>query len=66
MVYRNEQHIGAALKTLLPKYGLERKDVFITSKLSKFGTEIDRSRNCNVFRNIFVFVLWRWVEGACT
>lgn len=54
MVYRNEQHIGAALKTLLPKYGLERKDVFITSKLSKFGTEIDRSRNCNVFQEHFL------------
>lgn len=54
VVYRNEQHIGAALKTLLPKYGLERKDVFITSKLSKFGTEIDRSRNCNVFQEHFL------------
>lgn len=33
MVYRNEHHIGEALKTLLPKYNLQRKDIFITSKL---------------------------------
>ncbi|XP_004079738.1 uncharacterized protein LOC101172196 [Oryzias latipes] len=32
-VYRNEAHLGRALKQLLPKYGLTRKDVFITSKL---------------------------------
>jgi hypothetical protein len=35
VVYRNEQHIGEALKTLLPKYHLRREDVFITSKLSE-------------------------------
>lgn len=29
-VYRNEAHLGRALKQLLPKYGLTRKDVFIT------------------------------------
>ncbi|CAH3165584.1 unnamed protein product [Porites lobata] len=33
-VYRNEADIGRALKELLPKYGLSRQDVFITSKLS--------------------------------
>ncbi|XP_018321268.1 uncharacterized protein LOC108734282 [Agrilus planipennis] len=33
-VYGNEQHIGSALKTLLPKYKLKREDIFITSKLS--------------------------------
>lgn len=33
-VYRNEADIGRALKQLLPKYGLSRQDVFITSKLS--------------------------------
>ena len=32
-VYRNEADIGRALKELLPKYGLSRQDVFITSKL---------------------------------
>ncbi|KAI8777502.1 aldose reductase A-like [Biomphalaria glabrata] len=32
-VYRNESDIGKALKILLPKYNLERKDIFITSKL---------------------------------
>lgn len=37
VVYRNEQHIGEALKTLLPKYNLKREDIFITSKLSKFS-----------------------------
>ncbi|XP_015229312.1 PREDICTED: uncharacterized oxidoreductase MSMEG_2408/MSMEI_2347-like [Cyprinodon variegatus] len=32
-VYRNEADLGKALRELLPKYGLTRKDVFITSKL---------------------------------
>jgi len=31
--YRNEQHIGAALAELLPKHGLRREDLFITSKV---------------------------------
>ena len=34
-VYRNEQHIGTALKLLCPKYGLRLEDVFITSKLGE-------------------------------
>ncbi|KAG9274285.1 hypothetical protein AMEX_G11192 [Astyanax mexicanus] len=33
-VYRNEAEIGQALRSLLPKHGLSRADVFITSKLS--------------------------------
>ncbi|XP_017565407.1 uncharacterized oxidoreductase Mvan_2161 [Pygocentrus nattereri] len=33
-VYRNEADLGQALHTLLPKHGLSRADVFITSKLS--------------------------------
>ncbi|CAB3363790.1 Hypothetical predicted protein [Cloeon dipterum] len=33
-VYRNETEIGRALKDLLPKYKLQRSDVFITSKLA--------------------------------
>ncbi|XP_053624495.1 uncharacterized oxidoreductase YtbE-like [Plodia interpunctella] len=33
-VYGNESHLKIALKTLLPKYGLEREDIFITTKLS--------------------------------
>ncbi|XP_046706642.1 glyoxal reductase [Silurus meridionalis] len=33
-VYRNEADIGQALSTLLPKHGLSRADVFITTKLS--------------------------------
>ncbi|XP_030636605.1 uncharacterized protein LOC115817445 [Chanos chanos] len=32
-VYRNEADIGRALRELLPKHGLSRVDVFITSKL---------------------------------
>ncbi|XP_030018797.1 uncharacterized protein LOC115439038 [Sphaeramia orbicularis] len=32
-VYGNEADLGQALKKLLPKYGLTRADVFITSKL---------------------------------
>ncbi|KAK1154948.1 glyoxal reductase isoform X2 [Acipenser oxyrinchus oxyrinchus] len=32
-VYRNEGDIGRALKELLPRHGLTRPDVFITSKL---------------------------------
>lgn len=32
-VYRNEADLGKALKELLPKHGLTREDVFITSKL---------------------------------
>ncbi|XP_037118657.1 uncharacterized oxidoreductase Mvan_2161 [Syngnathus acus] len=32
-VYGNEAELGRALKELLPKYGLTREDVFITSKL---------------------------------
>jgi len=33
-VYRNEEDIGKALKELLPKYNLTRKDIWITTKLS--------------------------------
>ncbi|XP_012270516.1 aldo-keto reductase family 4 member C8 [Orussus abietinus] len=33
-VYGNEAFIGIALRDLLPKYGLTRGDIFITSKLS--------------------------------
>ncbi|XP_068569983.1 glyoxal reductase-like [Cebidichthys violaceus] len=32
-VYQNEAELGRALKELLPKHGLTREDVFITSKL---------------------------------
>lgn len=35
-VYGNEEDIGIALKTLLPKYKLKRQDIFITSKLGLF------------------------------
>ncbi|XP_029047624.1 glyoxal reductase-like [Osmia bicornis bicornis] len=34
VVYRNEEDIGYALTLLLPKYNLERSDIFITTKLS--------------------------------
>ncbi|XP_071449423.1 glyoxal reductase-like [Hetaerina americana] len=33
-VYGNEEDIGQALKELLPKYGLTRDDIFLTSKLA--------------------------------
>nr|CAH7743725.1 unnamed protein product [Callosobruchus chinensis] len=33
-VYGNEKDIGVALKELLPKYNLTRKDIFITTKLA--------------------------------
>ncbi|KAJ8007809.1 hypothetical protein DPEC_G00098040 [Dallia pectoralis] len=32
-VYRNETELGRALRELLPKHGLSREDIFITSKL---------------------------------
>jgi diketogulonate reductase-like aldo/keto reductase len=32
-VYRNEEAIGLALKTLLPKFNLSREDIFLTTKL---------------------------------
>lgn len=34
--YRNEENIGYALKNLLPKYNLQRSDIFITTKLRKY------------------------------
>lgn len=36
VVYRNEEHIGYALKNLLPKYNLQRSDIFITTKLCMY------------------------------
>ncbi|XP_043270968.1 NADPH-dependent aldo-keto reductase, chloroplastic-like isoform X2 [Venturia canescens] len=33
-VYRNEEDIGRALQSLLPKYNLTRENIFITTKLS--------------------------------
>lgn len=33
-VYRNESDLGQALQQLLPKYGLSRADIFITTKLA--------------------------------
>lgn len=53
VVYRNEHFIGEALKTLLPKHNLQRKDVFITTKLSEFFhfsfSSVFGSRNFNEF-----------------
>ncbi|KAF7636293.1 Aldo_ket_red domain-containing protein [Meloidogyne graminicola] len=42
-VYANEKYIGKALKELLPKYKIKRKDLFITSKLSPKNQGI---KNC--------------------
>ncbi|XP_061704214.1 uncharacterized oxidoreductase YtbE-like [Cydia pomonella] len=33
-VYGNEKYLGEALRLLLPKFGLTRQDIFITTKLS--------------------------------
>ncbi|VDN24739.1 unnamed protein product, partial [Cylicostephanus goldi] len=43
-VYGNEAALGRIFKELLPKYNLERKDIFITSKVSPAnqGTELAR------------------------
>jgi diketogulonate reductase-like aldo/keto reductase len=57
VVYRNEHHIGEALKTLLPKYSLQRADLFITTKLSEFFP-VHKSRS-----NEEKVVVWR-VEGS--
>ncbi|XP_039616688.1 glyoxal reductase-like isoform X1 [Polypterus senegalus] len=46
-VYRNEHAIGCALKTLLPKYGLLRKDIFITSKLAPKDHGLEAESACN-------------------
>lgn len=40
----NELNLGNALKELLPKYGLDRKDIFITSKLSTRDQGKDHAR----------------------
>lgn len=40
-VYGNERHIGQALEHLLPKYNLQRSDIFITTKLAPH----DQGRN---------------------
>jgi len=48
--YENEAHIGRALEILMPKFELERKDIFITTKLNfsnmtkeKIHSSIDQS-----------------------
>nr|XP_032516739.1 uncharacterized oxidoreductase YtbE-like isoform X1 [Danaus plexippus plexippus] len=33
-VYQNERFLGDALRDLLPKYGLQRSDIYVTTKLS--------------------------------
>ncbi|XP_026316701.1 uncharacterized protein LOC113227679 isoform X2 [Hyposmocoma kahamanoa] len=33
-VYNNESHLKEAFRVLLPKYGLDRDDIFVTTKLS--------------------------------
>lgn len=53
-VYKNEEDIGHALKELLPKHGLSRSDIFITSKLGeqKHGLNIG---------NILCFVVFSFL-----
>ncbi|XP_063240170.1 glyoxal reductase-like [Bacillus rossius redtenbacheri] len=43
-VYGNEGDIGEALKILLPKYGLRREDIFLTSKLGPADHDPSRVR----------------------
>lgn len=57
VVYRNEQHIGVALQTLLPKYSLQRKDVFITSKLSKYAPPESTGHETAMFLGTFSAVV---------
>lgn len=44
-LYENEAAIGTALATLLPKYGLKREDIFITSKLGPPNQGAARARH---------------------
>jgi len=43
--YQNESHIGQALTILLAKYRLERKDLFITSKLLPGNMTTEKTRS---------------------
>ncbi|MFH4976838.1 hypothetical protein AB6A40_003547 [Gnathostoma spinigerum] len=43
-LYGNEAFIGEALKQYLPKYGLKREDIFITSKLQTSNQGADKAR----------------------
>lgn len=36
-MYGNEKELGIAIKELLPKYNLSRKDIFVTTKLCKYN-----------------------------
>lgn len=40
-MYGNEKELGIAMKELLPKHNLTRKDVFITTKLCKYFFLLD-------------------------
>lgn len=54
-VYKNEEDIGHALKELLPKHGLSRSDIFITSKLGEQKHGLNRQYF--VFCCLFIFIL---------
>ncbi|GLV45656.1 uncharacterized protein CBL_02676 [Carabus blaptoides fortunei] len=69
-VYGNEQDIGLALKELLPKYSLQREDVFITSKLSpsdhadRVETAIERSLSNLGLRYLDLYLIhWPGASG---
>ncbi|XP_034829357.1 uncharacterized oxidoreductase YtbE-like [Maniola hyperantus] len=49
-VYQNEQYLGNALRDLLPKYGLTRQDIFITTKLSPsdLGGNVSKAFNTSL------------------
>lgn len=67
VVYRNEEYIGSALKTLLPKYNLKREDIFITSKLisqsnkdEQFVEEMVRKSLANLQTDYLDLYLIHW------
>ncbi|CAH1108157.1 unnamed protein product [Psylliodes chrysocephalus] len=69
-VYGNEVSIGLALKELLPKYNLTRKDIFITSKLAptdqgtKAYVALERSlRNLDCDYLDLYLIHWPGVQG---
>ncbi|CAG9857323.1 unnamed protein product [Phyllotreta striolata] len=70
-VYGNEVSIGKALKELLPKYNLTRKDIFITSKLApsdqgeRAYVALERSlRNLDCDYIDLYLIHWPGVQGV--
>ncbi|KAK9293645.1 hypothetical protein QLX08_011472 [Tetragonisca angustula] len=73
VVYRNEEDIGYALKNLLPKYNLQRSDIFITTKLSPSdhgdpkGIEQSVQRSLKTLNTTYIdlyLIHWPGVSGT--